>query len=91
MQHKKDRFDLEHDIQQCWAITDDLEMVMERLLDSSAFEGMPPLLADKTANLLLGLRELYGMRFERLWQTFEFMVRDGQIGRGLVDDTVDQK
>lgn len=68
---KKDRFDLEQEIMNCWNITEDLDMVMERVLDSPTFKDMPAELSDKMANLLIGLRELYEMRFERLWETFK--------------------
>ena len=67
----KDRFDLEQEIMKCWNITEDLDMVMERILDSHTFKDMPPELSDKMANLLIGLRELYDMRFEKLWDTFK--------------------
>ena len=68
---KKDRFDLEQDIMKCWNITEDLDIVMERVLDSPTFAVMPAELSDKLANLLLGMKELYDMRFEKLWETFK--------------------
>lgn len=75
----KDRFDLENEINKCWNITEDLDMVIERILDSPSFEGMPAELADKIANLLIGMKELYDMRFETLWETFEIMIKQGQF------------
>ena len=66
---KKDRFDLEQDIHQCWYIVDDINMLMEYILDNPKFT-MPPETEDVLANKLLGLRELYEMRFDRLWNTF---------------------
>ena len=75
----KDRFDLENEINKCWNITEDLDMVIERILDSPSFEGMPAELADKIDNLLIGMKELYDMRFETLWETFEIMIKQGQF------------
>ena len=75
----KDRFDLENEINKCWNITEDLDMVIERILDSPSFEGMPAELADKIANLLIGMKELYDMSFETLWETFEIMIKQGQF------------
>ena len=75
----KDRFDLEEQIMKCWNVTEDIDMVTERLLDSKTYEGMPAELSDKMANALIGLKELYEMRFERLWETFELMVKQGQF------------
>jgi len=79
MKEGKDRFDLEDDIMRCWNVTEDLDMVLERVLDSPKFKDMPPELADKIANLLIGMKELYEMRFERLWETFDLMIKQGQF------------
>lgn len=79
----RDRFDLEDEIMKCWNITEDIDMIMERILDSKSFEGMPAELSDKTANLLIGLKELYNLRFQRLWETFEYMVNDDQFNSKL--------
>tara|TARA_E500000178_G_scaffold254308_1_gene250887 strand:+ start:7521 stop:7775 length:255 start_codon:yes stop_codon:yes gene_type:complete len=69
MKKTKDRFDLEQDIHQCWYIVNDINMLMEYILDNPEFT-MPPKTEDVLANKLLGLRELYEMRFDRLWNTF---------------------
>mgnify|MGYP001471219377 CR=1 FL=1 len=69
MKKTKDRFDLEQDIHQCWYIVDDINMLMEYVLDNPKFT-MPPETEDVLANKLLGLKELYEMRFDRLWNTF---------------------
>ena len=69
MKKTKDRFDLEQDIHQCWYIVDDINMLMEYILDNPKFT-MPPETEDVLANKLLGLKELYEMRFDRLWNTF---------------------
>ena len=65
----KDRFDLETDIMQCWNIVDDIDLLYENVCDNSKFD-MPPETNDRIANALLGLKELYEMRFERLNDTF---------------------
>ena len=67
----KNRLDLEDDIMKCWNVTEDLDIVLERVCDSPKFKDMPPELADKIANLMIGLKELYDMRFERLFDTYK--------------------
>lgn len=66
------RFDLEEDIMSAWGIIEDLKTlstgVMERDLDQ-----------DKIANILIGLEQLYELKFEKLWDTFEAMIRDGRL------------
>lgn len=76
---KKDRIDLEHHIMKCWNVTDDLDMITERLLDSSKFSDLPPHLADKIANILIGMQELYEMRFQMLWDTFEDCIKSREV------------
>ena len=67
----KDRFDLEQHIMECWNVTSDVEMLLDAILDSPKFADMPAEYADRIANMLLGMKELYEMRFERLFRTFE--------------------
>lgn len=67
----KDRFDLEQHIMECWNVTSDVDMLLEAILDSPRFSDMPAEYADRISNMLLGMKELYEMRFERLWSTFE--------------------
>ena len=67
----KDRFDLEQHLMECWNVTSDVDMLLEAILDSPRFSDMPAEYSDRIANMLLGVKELYEMRFERLWSTFE--------------------
>ena len=75
----KDRFDLEQDITNAWYVTTDIDMLMESIVDSERFRDMPPHMVDKVSNALLGIKELYDMRFERLWNTFEECISNNQF------------
>lgn len=66
----KDRFDLEESIMECWNILDDIQIVTEHFVDSPKWEGMDPKLCDALMNKYLGIKELYDIRFQRLWDTF---------------------
>ena len=66
-----DRFTLEDQIMQCWGVTDDIEMIYHT---EALYENQ-----DRMQNVLLGMQELYRMRFERLFDTFEKMVHEGKI------------
>ncbi len=59
----KDRFDLEQQIMSCWSVVDDLETVFhhERLYNNE----------DDMMNVLIGLKTMYQIKFEKLWDTFE--------------------
>ena len=60
------QFDLEQRIMQCWQIVDDLDILFANVLDSS-----PPPSHDDIANVLLGMKQLYDMKFNNLFSTFE--------------------
>jgi len=66
----KTRFDLEQEILDCWGICDDLETIYS---DESLN------LDDRMMNVLLGLKELYHMKFERTFATFEHIVTSKQL------------
>jgi hypothetical protein len=59
-----DRFDFEQQIMKCWNITDDLGELSEGILDQN-------LDTDQITNSLNGLQQMYGLKFEKLWNHFE--------------------
>jgi hypothetical protein len=71
----KDRFDLEQEILDCWGICDDLETIYS---DESLN------LNDRVLNVLLGLKELYHMKFERTFATFEKLVTTRQFNKTIM-------
>ena len=58
------RFDLEQQILDCWRITDEIPMMEEQGAGA----------ADMTS-----LARVYEFKFNRLWETFETMVAEGQF------------
>ena len=60
------QFDLEQRIMQCWNIIDDIKVVYTRHLD-----GEKPLTEDELANILIGIEQLYDIKFYNLFSTFE--------------------
>jgi hypothetical protein len=59
-----DRFDFEQQIMDCWRITDDIRDASEALLEGD-------LNTEETSNILIGLRQLYELKFNKLWDMFE--------------------
>lgn len=74
-----DRFDLEQQILSCWNVVDDINLLYETVLERST-----PLTQDEMANVLLGMKELYQLKFEKLFSIFEHMVYDRQF-KGKTD------
>lgn len=60
----KNRFDLEQEIMQCWSVVDDIERLRHYMCDKKMTE-------DELDNYLLGLKTIYSVKFEQLFDTFE--------------------
>jgi hypothetical protein len=71
---KFDRIEMETQIMSCWNITSDLKDLTEGVLEYD----MSP---DQIANALMGIQELYEIRFDKLFRTFEQLVN--QHGKTL--------
>jgi hypothetical protein len=65
-----DRFDLEQNIMQCWNVTDDIQLYLDM------HDNMDE---DQRMNYLIGLKQMYQMKFERCWNSFEKCVSTRQI------------
>lgn len=57
-------YDLEQQIMECWHITDDVSVLTEEILEGD-------LTKDKIINVLTGLEQLYAIRFNKLFRTYE--------------------
>jgi len=69
-------FDLEQSIMRCWNIADDIDLLYRNIGDSSEFEDMDPKHKDKIMNILLGMNQLYEMKFNDCWQEFEAVAHE---------------
>ena len=78
----KNRFDLEETITDIFNVNDELDLLLYRLGDSPV-DPTP----DEIANMLIGIKELNKVRFEKLWNTFEALLADGVITNKNLDNT----
>jgi hypothetical protein len=62
----KTRFDLEQDLLNLTGMTQDLDTLLWRIMDSP--DG--PLTEDDLANIIIGLRYTLQLRGDKLWDTF---------------------
>lgn len=69
IQIKFDRFEMETQIMSCWNITTDLKDLTEGVLEYDMSH-------DQIANALMGMQELYEIRFDKLFRSFEQLVRE---------------
>ena len=65
-----DRFDLEQGIMDTWKVTDDIQLF---------YDNMENMDEDRRMNYMLGLMEMYSLKFDRLWNIFEQLVQDKKI------------
>ena len=79
-------FDLEQEIFECWRITNDIDMVTTWFVEDPKWEGMDAALTDELMNKYFALKELYELRFEKLWSSFEEVCRDYHRMRKLMEE-----
>jgi len=65
-------FDLEQHIINCWNVTDDLEVLNEAVLERNLSQ-------DEISNILMGMKGLYHLKFETLFETFEQALKEKRV------------
>jgi uncharacterized protein YeeX (DUF496 family) len=66
------RFDLEQQIMACWNVTSDIDTLCEGVIESD-------MTTDQIANILLGMKQLYELKFDKMFRTFEELHREGVV------------
>lgn len=62
--------ELESLIMQCWGVTEDVNLLFRHICDDRDFDE------DRMANMLLGISQLYDIRFNNLFETYRGIIRD---------------
>jgi hypothetical protein len=75
----KTRFDLEQEIMECWNITTDVSDVYEYVMNGEGSE-LTTSERDRVANILLGISQLYELKFNKLFHTLGDCIERGDIG-----------
>jgi len=60
----RSRFDLEQEILECWKVTNDINMLVDK---------------DASAENFKVLANYYELKFDRLWDTFEILIQQENI------------
>ena len=76
-------FDLEQEMLQFANVTDDIERVTKYFIDDSKWESMHPELADAIMNKYFAIKELYEIKFDNMWDTFEKVCKEYHIAHKL--------
>lgn len=72
----RDRFLLEQKLMNCWQITDDLNTLSHFISGNTDISVQAQ---DKLLNMLLGMTELYNLKFEHTMDLFSELVQNGTI------------
>jgi len=67
-----DRFDLEEQMLNCWNLTKDINVLTEGVMEKD-------LTKDQIANALMGLEQMYDLKFDKMWTTFTKLIEDKKI------------
>ena len=67
MNHKQ--FDLEQGILNCWNICEDMKIVADYVMNTSSIDR------DKLANIMIGLSDMYQLKFEKTFSDFEETIK----------------
>lgn len=78
-------FDLEQSIMKCWNITDDIDYVLQYILEGSDSNKIPPKVQDTLANILIGMKDLYNLKFNECFTQFEDICGEYHKNRKLVE------
>lgn len=69
-------FDLEQRIMKCWNVVDDLDDLYYYFGDDPFFKDMDAKQRDKICNLLLGMKEMYQIKFQKCIFDFEDVFKE---------------
>ena len=75
--------DLEQEMLQFANVTDDIERVTKYFIEDARWESMEPALADALMNKYFAIKELYEIKFENMWHTFEDVCKEYHTYRKL--------
>lgn len=74
------RFDLEEAITEAFTANEELETLLYRIGDSPVEPS-----EDEIMNILIGIIALNKVRYEKLWNTFEALIKNGTITNKGID------
>ena len=74
-------FDLEQQFLQCWEIINDVKMITEYFIEDEKWQNMDASLADALMNKYYGLAEVYDLKLQKAWDTFEIVCREYHAAR----------
>ena len=72
----RDRFLLEQMLMDCWHVTDDIDTISEYVGENV---NIPANERDKLMNVLIGMRDLYHLKYDNTMKLFGELIKNGDI------------
>lgn len=79
-------FDLEQQILNFSRVTEDVDLVTKWFVDDPYWEGIDPKVSDAMMNKYFAIKELYDLKFDELWHTFEAVCKEYHQYRKAAED-----
>jgi hypothetical protein len=81
-------FDLEQQILKCWNVTDDIDLITTHFVDSPDWAGdhFSAKACDSLMNKYFGLKEVYDLKFDQMFRTFEEVCKEYHKYRKLCEE-----
>ena len=75
------RFDLEEAMSGLYGMGDDIDAILHSYMDAKVRPT-----EDDMANMLIGAKALHNARYQRMWEIFEELIKNGTISNKDVDN-----
>jgi len=69
-------FDLEQQIMECWSVIEDIDTVTEWFMEDPKWKDMDVKLQDAMMNKYFSIKELYELKFDKLFAKFELVSQE---------------
>ena len=76
-----DRFDLEDAMSALYNMGDDIDVILHSYMDAKIRPT-----EDDMANMLIGVKALHNARYQKMWQVFEELIKNGTLSNKGVKD-----
>lgn len=79
-----DRFDLEDAMSALYNMSDDIDAILHSYMDAKVRPT-----EDDMANMLIGAKALHNARYQRMFQIFEQLIKEGVIKNNNIEEEND--
>ena len=78
------RFDLEDAMSALHGMSDDIDTILHSYMDAKVRPT-----EDEMGNMLIGAKALHNARYQKMWEVFEELIKNGTISNKNIEDNLD--